>query len=236
MKMEREIMVQTHDPEHITLIADPKVISVSVHENGDPFIDLIDQVIIDFGPSPEIPNNTDYTKMRKTVYEKLVHAQELLPTGIRFCIYECYRSFELQTLLFKNRYNIVRDEHPNWSHEQIFIEATRLVSPMVNLDGSQNVPPHSTGGAVDLYLIDEKGEPLDMGIHPKDFMDNTDGTISQTDSTLISSQAQKNRHTMNKALEAVGFVNYPTEYWHWSYGDRYWAYMLGKPYAIYGSK
>jgi D-alanyl-D-alanine dipeptidase len=26
----------------------------------------------------------------------------------------------------------------------------------------------------------------------------------------------------------------PTEWWHWSYGDRYWALMTGAPAALYG--
>ncbi|MEK8108013.1 hypothetical protein NKG94_28990 [Micromonospora sp. M12] len=29
-------------------------------------------------------------------------------------------------------------------------------------------------------------------------------------------------------------VNYPTEWWHWSYGDRYWALMTGAPQTRYG--
>jgi zinc D-Ala-D-Ala dipeptidase len=29
-------------------------------------------------------------------------------------------------------------------------------------------------------------------------------------------------------------VNYPTEWWHWSYGDRYWAVMTDAPAALYG--
>lgn len=40
---------------------------------------------------------------------------------------------------------------------------------------------------------------------------------------------------MGDVLEAVGFVNYPTEYWHWSYGDRYWAYHKQKSNALYTS-
>ena len=32
-------------------------------------IDLSDQSVILFGTSPEIPDNKNYTKMRKTVYE-----------------------------------------------------------------------------------------------------------------------------------------------------------------------
>ncbi len=26
----------------------------------------------------------------------------------------------------------------------------------------------------------------------------------------------------------------PTEWWHWSYGDRYWALVTGAPAALYG--
>jgi hypothetical protein len=29
-------------------------------------------------------------------------------------------------------------------------------------------------------------------------------------------------------------VNYPTEWWHWSYGDRYLALLTGVPAALYG--
>jgi hypothetical protein len=29
-------------------------------------------------------------------------------------------------------------------------------------------------------------------------------------------------------------INYPTEWWHYSYGDRYWAYHQNQPHAIYG--
>jgi D-alanyl-D-alanine dipeptidase len=35
-------------------------------------------------------------------------------------------------------------------------------------------------------------------------------------------------------LTAVGMVNYPTEWWHWSYGDRYWALRTGVPNALHG--
>ena len=35
-------------------------------------------------------------------------------------------------------------------------------------------------------------------------------------------------------LGAQGLVNYPTEWWHWSFGDRYWALVTGAEHAIYG--
>ena len=73
-----------------------------------------------------------------------------------------------------------------------------------------------------------------MGIHPKDWMQDKDGSVSATASKKISHEAQRYRKIMSQALTAVGFANYPTEYWHWSYGDRYWAHMTGQTAAIYG--
>ena len=32
----------------------------------------------------------------------------------------------------------------------------------------------------------------------------------------------------------TALVNYPTEWCHWSYGDRYWALMTGATAAVYG--
>ena len=40
--------------------------------------------------------------------------------------------------------------------------------------------------------------------------------------------------TDSGGLRGAGLVNYPTEWWHWSYGDRYWALMTGATAAVYG--
>jgi len=73
---------------NLTLISDPKVLQIPIHENHEPFIDLTEQNVLLSGPSPEIPNNTNYTYLRKTVYEKLKAAQARLPKGMHFCLYE----------------------------------------------------------------------------------------------------------------------------------------------------
>lgn len=224
-----------HIAPHITLISDPKVIAIPIHDLHEPMIDLRDKGDIFIGPSPEIENNQNYTFMRYTVYKKLKEAQTRLPKNHFFCLYEAYRSPQLQEQLFAIHLSNTKLRHPTWTEQDIFKEATKLFSPMKHLDGSSNVPPHSTGAALDVYLVDQNGETLDMGIHPKDWMQDKDGSLSLTQSEIISPMAQKNRSLMSRALSSVGFVNYPTEYWHWSYGDRYWAYCKHKSYAIYGT-
>lgn len=223
-------------PSNITLIADPVVLKIPVHDNHEDLVDLRKQTDILYGPSPEIKHNTNYTFMRKSVYEKLKEANAQLPKGIRFCLYEGYRSLALQKMIFEKQYGHVKSRHPDWSLADIFNETTKLVSPVINQDGSKNIPPHSTGAAIDVYLIDKNGAPLDMGIHPKDWMKDKDGHLSLTHSNIISEEAKTNRQIMSRVLTNAGFVNYPTEYWHWSYGDKYWAFMKKQPFAVYDSK
>ncbi|MCR9191431.1 MAG: M15 family metallopeptidase [Gammaproteobacteria bacterium] len=217
----------------IILIADPRVLAIPLRHNTEPLVDLRQQTSIVYGPSPEIPDNQDYTFVRQTIYDKLLTAQQQLPNGYHFCLYEGYRSLALQKLIFDERYGKVQTRYPTWSSDQIFLETIKLVSPVINQDGSDNVPPHATGAAIDVYLLDDAGQALDMGIHPEDWMMDVSGAKSLTDSKEISETAIKNRRLMSDVLTAVGFVNYPTEYWHWSYGDRYWAFMTKAPQTLY---
>lgn len=96
------------------------------------------------------------------------------------------------------------------------------------------MPPHSTGGAVDLTLMTDGGKEIDMGTkfnadpEESNFANYTDAPVSET--------VKERRRILKNAMESVGFVNYPTEWWHWSYGDRYWAFISGKPFALYNSR
>ncbi|MEV5786059.1 histidine triad (HIT) protein [Streptomyces sp. NPDC051639] len=47
-------------------------------------------------------------------------------------------------------------------------------------------------------------------------------------------RARTNSATLSGALSAAGLINYDTEWWHWSAGDRYWALQTRQPAAFYG--
>jgi D-alanyl-D-alanine dipeptidase len=50
----------------------------------------------------------------------------------------------------------------------------------------------------------------------------------------VARRARANRELLARVLRGAGLVNYPTEWWHWSYGDRYWALVTGAQAALYG--
>jgi D-alanyl-D-alanine dipeptidase len=39
---------------------------------------------------------------------------------------------------------------------------------------------------------------------------------------------------VDRGHDRCGLHQLPTEWWHWSYGDRYWAFAAHRPAAIYG--
>jgi D-alanyl-D-alanine dipeptidase len=216
--------------------ADPKILTISIEECGEDFIDLKDQTILKYGPPPEcIETKDDYTKLRKTVYEKLCRVREKLPKGYFIRLYDSYRSLAIQKWLFEEEYTRVKKMQPHFFHEECFQGAARLVSPVTMLDGKANVPPHSTGGAVDVEVIHESGELLDMGMAIKDW-NRVEPDCCRTDYEAISSEAKANRQLLLQLMEAEDFVNYPMEWWHFSYGDRYWAYHKNQTHAVYGGR
>ncbi|MFV2101792.1 M15 family metallopeptidase [Micromonospora sp. LOL_024] len=106
------------------------------------------------------------------------------------------------------------------------VETTKFVSPV-------EVAPHSTGGAVDLTLRSADGVELDMGT-AVDATPEASGDACFTAAPSIGATVRQHRQILVDALPRVGLVNYPTEWWHWSYGDRYWALLTGAARTRYG--
>lgn len=219
----------------IIYIADPEIQAIPINECHEPLVDLKNYKELLFGPPPESElTAVCYTKMRETVFEKLCLAQNDLPNHWRFKIYEGFRNLEVQQILFEEEYERVKQRYPQKTPQELFHETTRQVSPVKNLDGSLNIPPHNTGSAVDLEIVTADGKLVDMGMTAKDWT-TVDPELCLTACDLISETAQQHRQILLDVLQAHGFVNYPTEWWHFSFGDRYWAYHKNAKEAIYGS-
>ena len=109
--------------------------------------------------------------------------------------------------------------------ERVADEAAKYVAP------PWITPPHSTGGALDVVLLDRDGVELDMGCEL-----NEQCPQMMTRAESLPPIARANRQLLLSSMEAVGFVNYSHEWWHYSYGDRYWAFRTDAPAAIYGGK
>jgi zinc D-Ala-D-Ala dipeptidase len=211
----------------VVLINDPRVVRVPIDERGDALVDLGDvgSLLLDLRKRDV---NPDFRLVRDGLAHRLLTAQDRLSEGFALVVIEGYRPIELQARYFDEYCRKLRTQHPDWSDDVVRTSASRYVSP------PDIMPPHSTGGAIDLTLATNDGEELDMGTPVNASPEESQGAC-YTSAQGISGKAIRNRGLLIDTMRAAGFVNYPTEWWHWSYGDRYWAYLLGKPAAIFGA-
>ncbi|WP_328880788.1 M15 family metallopeptidase [Streptomyces sp. NBC_00299] len=209
----------------IVLMSDPKIAAIPVKDCGEPLLDVRRH-----HPFPVDTREQDdsgaFAHLREGVLNRLIEAGHLLPEGISLLFVEGYRPPGLQRFYFERYAAGLRNDNPNWSPEQVRAAASRFVSP-------PEIAPHSAGAAVDLTLVNAEGQELDMGT-PVDASPEVSEGACYTAAHNIGPEARANRKILAEALTAVGLVNYPTEWWHWSYGDRYWALATGASHAVYG--
>ncbi len=165
--------------------------------------------------------------MRSGLAERLHAAHLALPPGIGLRVVEGHRSVERPAMPIITAYAAeVCAAYLDLSERELASLTSRFVAPL-------EVAPHVAGAAVDLTLVDACGEELDLGTP-------IDATPEQSDGRCyfaadgIGADARAHRELLAQVLGDAGLVNYPTEWWHWSFGDRYWALVTGAGRAHYG--
>ncbi|UUW91105.1 M15 family metallopeptidase [Pimelobacter simplex] len=196
------------------LLSDPRVRAVPVVENGEPLVRLPHEL----SPAGAL--------VRAGLAERLVAADRRLPAGVRLRVVEGFRPVAEQRAIIARYDGELRALHPEIDAVELARLSSRFVAPV-------EVAPHVAGAAVDLTLVDVLGDELDLGTA-------IDATPEQSDGRCwfaaagIGPDARAHRALLADVLEEQELVNYPTEWWHWSYGDRYWALTTGAPQALYG--
>ncbi|RZM78892.1 M15 family metallopeptidase [Leptolyngbya iicbica] len=89
-------------------------------------------------------------------------------------------------------------------------------------------PPHSTGAAIDLSLVDETGQPIDMGSPIDEVSARSHPDHFQHQMDAYSQQVHRHRVLLRQAMKAAGFEQHPNEWWHFSLGDQMWGWLKAK--------
>ncbi|NJP66997.1 M15 family metallopeptidase [Streptomyces spiramenti] len=212
----------------IILMSDPRVAAIELRECGEPLVDARTDgpaLLVDDRRAAADPR---FAHLRTGVLERLLDAASRLPDGVRLALVEGYRPPELQRRYFGTYRERLRAEGRYGSEAELHEATSRYVAP-------PSVAPHTSGAAADLTLIGVDGQELDLGTAVNATPEESDGAC-YTAALSITPRARENRRLLGDVLRAAGMVNYPTEWWHWSYGDHYWALATGAPHALYGPR
>jgi zinc D-Ala-D-Ala dipeptidase len=214
-----------HRAPKVVLMSDPRVGDVPLQDCAEHLVDTRDAIT-----ATECEDGdcwcTSSRWVRSSVRDRLVHAAQLLSPTYALALDEGWRPPAIQARVFDRQVRRLTEAYPNERPESLRRLASRFVSP-------PDVAPHPTGAAVDVVLLRRNGTVMDMGCPINTNPEDSAG-LCYTDHPDVPDAARDARAVLGEAMRLAGFVNYPTEWWHWPYGDRYWAMTTGASHARYG--
>ncbi|MFW5871606.1 MAG: M15 family metallopeptidase [bacterium] len=208
------------------------LLSVKTKENGEDFVSVnffASDILAKYSQLDMQNIFEGKILVRKTVAKKLadaVNKMHEIEENYTFLVSYGYRTLEIQKRYFFENFNKIKAENPK-SEEGNLTELTH------QLIAAPEVAGHPTGGAVDLTIYDKKNKKtIDMGGRIGDLSDKRLFTFSEG----INEKQIQNRKFLHDLMVQQGFCPFYKEWWHFSYGDKEWAWFYDKKNAIYQQK
>lgn len=217
--------------------------SVAINDNREPLVSISKESFNFYSPHHYVSQGAPYGKhnpftVRLGVHNRLQEARAALNSefpGYRLKIFDGFRPLDVQQFLF-NEYirKLAREKgfDPDSLSAADYGSFENIALQLFAKPGRDpKCPPgHSTGGAVDLTIVDDEGVELLMGTNIDDAGPEIYPSYFESDEIRrrhgeIASTYSRNRALLKRVMQAAGFERLFREWWHFSYGDQYWAVM-----------
>jgi zinc D-Ala-D-Ala dipeptidase len=211
---------------------------VPIQECNEPLVAIPLELFAIETPHPYMKCGADYDGrspyyLRQGVLDRVIQAQiglQQLHPGWQIQIFDAYRPVEVQQYMVDYTFrktvasrSLDSNNLSDLQQEQIWADVYQIWAiPSFDL---ATPPPHSTGAAIDITLVDERGNLVDMGA-PIDEM--SDRSLPDYFANAPDPQAQQYHHhrqLLDRVMTDVGLIRHPAEWWHFSYGDQLWAWL-----------
>jgi len=180
--------------------------------------------------------------LRQGVLDRLLQAQIYLQQTHpqwRIKIFDAYRPIAVQQFMVNYAFSQVLQaegltvEQLSPDRQQALWQQVYQIWAIPSTD-PKTPPPHSTGAAVDITLVDATGMTVSMG-SPIDELSARSHPDYFANSTAPREQQYHNRRQLLRdVMLKAEFTRHPGEWWHFSFGDQMWAWLSDRPVAQYG--
>jgi zinc D-Ala-D-Ala dipeptidase len=214
---------------------------IPIQECGEPLVAIPLQLFAIETPHPYLKCGADYDGkspyyLRQGVIDRVIQAQnglQQLHPGWQIQIFDAYRPVAVQQYMVDYTFrqtvahrNLCLAKLSAAETEQIWTDVYQIWAiPSYDL---KTPPPHSTGAAIDITLVDECGNIIDMGSAIDEMSDRSLPDYFAKSDDPAAQRYHHNRQLLDRIMSDVGFRRHPDEWWHFSLGDQLWAWLINQ--------
>ena len=212
--------------------------AMPIKECGEALVPISKGLFAFFDPPPYAVFGAPYGNaspwmLRRAVLQALERAQINLQKhrpGWKIMIFDAFRPNAVQAFMVEREYALQARAAGLDTGKLTPEDRERLSSKVFRIWGipseDPSTPPlHSTGGAIDCTLAGSDGREVDMGGSIDENSDRSNPGYYADAKDEHGKQAHANRELLAKVMTAEGFCRHKIEWWHFSRGDQYWAWM-----------
>ncbi|MBU2710804.1 M15 family metallopeptidase [Zooshikella harenae] len=172
---------------------------------------------------------------REVVAKRLQLLLAVLPETLGVIVFDAFRSIATQHSLFESISKDIRCRYPDLTAGELHTEVRKFVAHP-DEPSRFAIPPHNSGGAIDLALFNvntgnllnfgsgfDEQTPLAVTDYFEQPYDHSQTLFNETQWLTI----RNNRRLLFGLMKSYGFVNFSCEWWHFDLGDCLWANELG---------
>jgi D-alanyl-D-alanine dipeptidase len=216
---------------------------IEIIESGEPLLPIPLEYFVVENPPPYQKLGADYQGrspyyLRQGVMEILLKARanlSQLHPGWKLKIFDAYRPVEVQQFMVDYSFNLVCQQRGLNINQLSAKDRQNIYEQVYQIwaipsNNPQTPPPHSTGAAVDITLVDEGGNIVDMGGEIDELSGCSHPNYYAAQDSLEARKYHNLRQLLNEVLTSAGFRRHPGEWWHFSWGDQMWAWLYNQEY------
>ena len=211
---------------------------IPIQECGEPLVPIpLEQFAVE-SPHPYEKLGAPYGDtspyyLRESVIAALISVQAELQqrhADWRIQIFDAYRPVAVQQFMVDHTFaevvqaqNLDPETLSDDQRDAIFQQVYQIWA--VPSPNPKTPPPHSTGAAIDLTLVDATGQMIDMGsaIDELSPRSHPDYYANQPDKPY-----HEHRQLLRNVMYSAGFRRHPGEWWHFCLGDQMWAWLCNQ--------
>ncbi|MEM9448582.1 MAG: M15 family metallopeptidase [Cyanobacteria bacterium P01_E01_bin.6] len=221
---------------------------IPIQDCGEPLVPISSIHVTFVDPHPYVILGAPYGNkspyyLRQGIHKRLITAQTYLQQqhpNWQIQIFDAYRPITVQQFMVHYAYRTmlrdrgIKESLLSMEQKQTILEEVYQFWAVPSHD-PKTPPPHSTGAAIDVTLVDAEGVAVDMGSpideislrsYPDYFAANSPHRLPIDDTPVDEcDRIHQNRQLLNEVMSQAGFLQHPNEWWHFSFGDQLWAWL-----------